>query len=35
MKCSFAELGITSNIHPLVDDESNMRVDDDSMIGQS
>ena len=34
-KHSFAELGITSNVHPLVGDESNMKVDDDSMIGQS
>ena len=35
MKYSFVELGITSNIHPLVENESNMKVHDDSMIGQS
>ena len=42
MKYSFAELGITSNIHPsaLVDislgnDENDMKVDENSMIGQS
>ena len=34
MKYSFVWLGITSNIHSLVDDEHNMKVDD-SMIGQS
>ena len=35
MKYSFAQLGITSNIHFLIDNESNMKVDNDSMIGQS
>ena len=33
MKHSFGELGITSNIHPSVENESNMKVDDGSMIG--
>ena len=33
MKYSFAELGIISNIHPSVEDESKMKVDDYSMIG--
>ena len=35
MKHSFAWLGIASDIRFLVDDESKMKVDDDSMIGQS
>ncbi|CAF9927764.1 MAG: hypothetical protein HETSPECPRED_006676 [Heterodermia speciosa] len=33
MKYSFAELGIISNIHTSVEDESNMKVDDYSMTG--
>ena len=35
MKYSFAQLGNTSNLHLLVDDESNMKVDGNPMIGQS
>ena len=35
MKYSFVELGIISNIHPSVENESNMKVDEDSMMGQS
>ena len=34
MEYSFVELGITSNIHTSVENESNMKVDDNSMIGQ-
>ena len=33
MKYRFAELGITFNIHFSIDDESNIKFDDDSMIG--
>ena len=33
MKYSFAELGIISNIHTSVEDESKMKVDDYSMTG--
>ena len=35
MKYSFVELGIISNIHTSVENESNMEVDEDSMMGQS
>ena len=35
MTYSFVELKITSNPHFSIDDESNMKIDDDFMIEQS
>ena len=35
MKYSFVYLRNNLNIHPLVDDENDVKVDDNFMIGQS